>query len=156
MPESQAPIEQVKTTMANPRDRITKVINKIHRRIFTLTKGRLGGTLGGMPIVLLTTTGRKSGRSHQTMVGAPIIDGGRLILVASFGGQPNHPQWYLNLAANGHAVVTLRGHTTEMKARVAEGPEREELWRRLDEVTPAFEKYRGLTTREIPIVVLEP
>jgi deazaflavin-dependent oxidoreductase (nitroreductase family) len=142
--------------VANPRDRITRVVNKIHRTLFTLSKGRIGGRLRGMPIVLLTTTGRKSGEPRQNMVGVPLIDGDRLVLVASFGGAPNHPQWFLNLKARPRVEVTREGRTSPMEARVAEGPEREELWQRVVASNSDIGKHQTQITREIPVVVLEP
>jgi deazaflavin-dependent oxidoreductase (nitroreductase family) len=142
--------------MANPRDRITRIINTVHQTLFTLSKGRVGGTLMGMPVVLLTTTGRKSGQPRRNMVGVPLTDGDNPVLIASFGGQPNHPQWYLNMKADSRVEITRGGQTVPMTARITEGAEREALWARAVADTPDFEKYQAQTKREIPIVVVEP
>src|SRR3712207_9432814 len=72
----------------------------IHRAIFNISKGRIFGKAFGMPLIELVTTGRRSGKERSTMLSVPIVDGDRLVLVASFGGDDRHPTWYLNLQAN--------------------------------------------------------
>jgi deazaflavin-dependent oxidoreductase (nitroreductase family) len=108
----------------------------------------------GSPILLLTVTGRKSGKEQI----APLIfgeDDGRYVIVASKGGRPEHPSWYLNLEANAEVGVQIKGDVFRARARTAEGEERERLWRAMNEIWPHYDEYQTKTTREIPVVVLE-
>jgi deazaflavin-dependent oxidoreductase (nitroreductase family) len=108
----------------------------------------------GSPILLLTTTGRKSGKEH-TM---PLIFGeadGSQVLVASKGGTPEHPAWYLNLEANPEVGVQVKGDKFRARARTAEGEERERLWKSMNEIWPHYDEYQTKTTRQIPVVVLD-
>jgi deazaflavin-dependent oxidoreductase (nitroreductase family) len=108
----------------------------------------------GSTILLLTTTGRKSGK-ELTM---PLIfgeDGGSRVLVASRGGAPEHPGWYLNLEANPEVGVQVKGDTFRARARTAEGEERERLWKMMNEIWPHYDEYQTKTTRQIPVVVLD-
>jgi deazaflavin-dependent oxidoreductase (nitroreductase family) len=108
----------------------------------------------GSPILLLTTTGRKSGKEH-TM---PLIFGeadGSQVLVASRGGAPEHPAWYLNLEANPEVGVQVKADTFRARARTTEGEERERLWKMMNEIWPHYDEYQTKTTRQIPVVVLD-
>jgi deazaflavin-dependent oxidoreductase (nitroreductase family) len=103
---------------------------------------------------LITTTGAKSGRRRTT----PIVyttDGDRLVIIASKGGAPTSPDWYHNLVANPDLTVELPLETFEARARVAEEPERERLYRAQAALMPNFDEYEKATTRKIPVVVLE-
>jgi deazaflavin-dependent oxidoreductase (nitroreductase family) len=142
--------------MADSRDPVIKFINLLHRNLFLATKGRIGGRIGKMEAVLLTTTGRKSGQKRQSMLTSPVQEGDDIILIASYGGGPKHPQWYLNLQSNPEVEVVRGGKTLKMKARTAEPAERERLW---PQVTAAYKGYAGYqekTDREIPVVILSP
>jgi deazaflavin-dependent oxidoreductase (nitroreductase family) len=118
-----------------------------------------GGAVGhdwkeGSTVLLLTTTGRKSGKPRTT----PLIyaqDGPRYVIVASKGGAPEHPGWYRNLEQNPDVVLQVRDQVVEARARTAEGEERERLWRKANEVWPHYDEYAQRTGREIPVVVLE-
>src|SRR5215204_2893418 len=90
-----------------PKDAFYKVGTGIHRAIFNVSKGRIFGKAFRMPIVELVTTGRRSGKARATMLAVPIVDGGRLVLVASLGGDDRHPAWYLNLQANPEVRATI-------------------------------------------------
>jgi hypothetical protein len=79
------------------KDVFFKISTSIHRAVFNASKGRILGKAFGMPLVELITTGRRSGKERSTMLAVPIVDGDRLVLVASFGGDDRHPAWYLNL-----------------------------------------------------------
>lgn len=108
----------------------------------------------GSTILLLTTTGRKTGRQSTT----PLIyglDGENPVIVASKGGAPEHPGWYLNLSKTPEVEVQIKGDRFHARARDAEGEERERLWRRLNEIWPHYDEYQTKTTRQIPVVVLE-
>lgn len=108
----------------------------------------------GSHILLLTTTGRKSGNETT----APLIfglDGENPVIVASKGGAPDHPGWYKNLVAHPEAEVQIRGDVFRVHARTAEGEERDRLWKLMNEQWPDYEQYQTKTDRQIPVVVLE-
>ena len=142
--------------MADSRDPFIKFVNTIHRSVFNLTKGRIGGRIAGMEAVILTTTGRKTGEKRQSMLTAPIVEGDKVVLVASYGGGPKHPQWYLNLSANPEVEITRRGKTQKMKARTATAEERAEMWPRVTQAYKGYAGYQEKTDREIPLVVFTP
>jgi deazaflavin-dependent oxidoreductase (nitroreductase family) len=108
-----------------------------------------------MPVLLLTTVGRKSGRPRtQPLAYTRARDG--YAVIASKGGAAHHPLWYLNLQANPVAEVTVGRETQRVRARDADGDERERLWRQLADVYPGYDRYAQKTSRRIPVVVLEP
>jgi deazaflavin-dependent oxidoreductase (nitroreductase family) len=136
--------------------RITmKILGTIHRWLYRGSDGKWGRTFLGSSILLLTTTGRKSGRS-RTWPLTYLPEGARLIVIASNGGQPNHPAWYLNLRANPRVSVQLGDQTHVMIAQTTQGDERARLWSRVIEEYPAYENYQRKTDREIPVVMLRP
>ncbi|MGO9558622.1 MAG: nitroreductase family deazaflavin-dependent oxidoreductase [Acidimicrobiales bacterium] len=139
----------------NTKDMLFKGFTDFHRSVFLASKGRVAGHLMGMPVVMLTTTGRKSGKVRHNMLTTPLELGESFVLVASYGGDDRHPTWYLNLAANPHVEATMRGRTRKMLARVAEGDERSDLWERLIAAHANYGGYQKKTEREIPVVVLE-
>jgi deazaflavin-dependent oxidoreductase (nitroreductase family) len=123
--------------------------------IYRATDGRICGHELGLALCLLTTTGRKSGLSRTS----PLIfvaEGARVVLVASQGGLPTHPMWFLNLRANPEVHVQIRAQTYAMRARVADDAERAQLWPRLIAHNPRWAKYQSWTDRVIPVVVCEP
>ena len=133
-----------------------KVGTGIHRVVFNVSKGRIFGKAFGMPLIELVTTGRRSGKERATMLVVPIVDGGRLVLVASFGGDDRHPAWYLNLQANPEVRATIAGSTCTMIARIATNEERAELWPQITSVFEGYARYQGRTERPIPVIILEP
>ncbi len=139
-----------------PKDAFYKVGTGIHRVIFNVSKGRIFGKAFGMPLIELVTTGRRSGKARATMLSVPIIDGDRLVLVASFGGDDRHPAWYLNLRVNPEVRVTIAGSTRTMIARIATEEERAELWPQIISVFEGYARYQKRTERPIPVVILEP
>lgn len=117
--------------------------------------GRLNTTFA-WPCLLLTTKGARTGKPRTTPL-LYVRDGDRLVLIASKGGNPKHPAWYLNLRANPEVEVFIDGKTGLYLARDAEGEERERLWSMAVEVYSGYEKYRKRAGgRRIPVVVLEP
>jgi proline iminopeptidase len=126
-----------------------------HVRVYRETNGERGFIWKrGSKILLLTTTGRKSGEP-RTM---PLIfgeDGDRLVLVASKGGHPEHPAWYKNLKAHPEVEVQLKADVFTARARDAEGEERERLWEMMVGEWPPYDDYKERTDREIPVVILE-
>jgi deazaflavin-dependent oxidoreductase (nitroreductase family) len=124
-----------------------------HVRVYRETAGKRGYHWRGTTILLLSTTGRKSGEQRTT----PLIhrtDGDRWVIVASKGGAPEHPSWYENLKANPDAAIEIPGEEVAVRASDAEGEERKRLWELMVEVWPAYDDYQAKTDREIPIVVL--
>jgi len=121
---------------------------------FRANAGQVTGMFSGAPLVLITTTGAKSGKRRTT----PIVyttDGDAVVIIASKGGSPTSPDWFHNLVANPEVKVELATETFQAKARVAEEPEREELYRAQAALMPNFAEYEKATTRKIPVVVLE-
>src|SRR5918999_1066362 len=138
------------------KDAFYKVGTGIHRAIFNISKGRIFGKAFRMPLIELITTGRRSRKKRATILSVPIIDGDRLVLVASFGGDDRHPAWYLNLQANPEVGVTIAGSTRTMIARTASQEERAELWPRITSVFEGYARYQERTERQIPVIILEP
>jgi len=132
-----------------------RILGGVHGRVYRLTSGKVGGRVAGMPVLLLTTTGRKSGQLRTQPLTYTCAGGGYAV-IASKGGAPQHPHWYLNLRANPLAEITVGHNTYKVRARDAEGEEREQLWRRLADLYPGYERYALKTSRQIPVVVLEP
>jgi F420H(2)-dependent quinone reductase len=133
--------------------RVVRVFSSLHRGLYRLSGGKIGGSTGKMPVLLLTTTGRKSGQPRTWPVGY-IRDGDRLVISASAGGEPAHPIWYLNLTAHPRVLVQLGQATIPMDAVAATGAERAPLWSRLVGDFPVFADYQNRTAREIPLVIL--
>jgi deazaflavin-dependent oxidoreductase (nitroreductase family) len=125
-----------------------------HVRRYEETDGEEGYLWNGATILVLTTTGRKSGEPRKF---ALIYDsrGDDLVVVASKGGAPDHPGWYQNLLAHPDASVQVRGERFDVRARTAEGAERDELWRLMNRSWPNYDTYATRTDRVIPVVVLE-
>ena len=125
-----------------------------HLRRYQATDGADGHLWNGVPCLLLTTIGRKSGASLTL----PLIygrDGDRVLIVASRGGAPDHPAWYKNLAAQPRVSVQVAADKFAAMARTAAGDERSRLWNAMAKIWPAYNEYQAKTTREIPVVVLE-
>ncbi|TCJ15954.1 nitroreductase family deazaflavin-dependent oxidoreductase [Rubrobacter taiwanensis] len=136
-------------------ERTLRLASDLHTLVYRLTGGRVAGRFRGGGILLLTTTGRKSGKRRT----APLLyvpDGDALVVVASKGGAPNHPAWWLNLRANPEAEVEVSGRKLRVRATEATGPERGRLWQKAVEAYPPYEDYQKKTSREIPVVVLHP
>ncbi len=134
-----------------------RAVTGLHRAVFRISRGRLLGRAGGMPVVILTTVGHRSGRKRRTMLTAPLVEGDRVVLVASYGGHSHNPRWYQNLLVHPQVGLTMRGTGERpMLARVAGRDERAELWPRIVGAYPGYARYQQRTDRRIPLVVLEP
>lgn len=142
--------------MPNLKDVTVRVVTGLHRAVFRASKGRLANTGFRMPVVELTTVGRKSGKRRSTMLTAPVQDGDNLVLVASYGGDDRHPAWFLNLRDNPEVEVTRHGETRSMTARVASSEEKAELWPRVVASYKGYAQYQTRTDRDIPLVIVEP
>jgi deazaflavin-dependent oxidoreductase (nitroreductase family) len=140
----------------NLKDLVAKGVNDLHRGVLHLSGGRFGSDVMGMPVVELTTTGRTSGQRRTTMLTTPVELGESVVLVASYGGDDRHPNWYRNLQANPDVEITLRGTHRPMRARTATTEERAELWPRVTSRYGGYAQYQTRTTREIPLVILDP
>jgi deazaflavin-dependent oxidoreductase (nitroreductase family) len=131
------------------------LLGEEHVRRYQETDGEVGYIWNGVPTLLLTTTGRKSGQPRTT----PLIharDGGDYLVVASMGGAPQHPQWYLNLVANASAQIQDRSDHIDVTARTAGEDEKARLWKIVAEQWPNYDVYQSRTDRVIPVVVLSP
>lgn len=130
-------------------------MNTAHRAVIALTRGRAGWTVNRMPVLELTTTGRRTGQARSTMLTVPTTLDGSPVVVASRGGDDRHPAWFLNLQEHPDVLVARDGHPpVRMTARVLTPVERAELWPRITQSHPNYAEYQEKTTREIPLVVL--
>ena len=122
---------------------------------FHANAGKVGGPFEGVPLLLLTTTGARSGQRRTTPVGY-MPDGDRLIIFATRGGLPTNPDWYYNLVAHQEATVEVGTETFDVTAAVLTGEERDRLYARQVERAPVFAEYQAKTTRKIPVIALYP
>jgi deazaflavin-dependent oxidoreductase (nitroreductase family) len=121
---------------------------------FRANEGKVGGNFAGAPMLLLTTTGAKSGQQRTT----PLVyskDGENVVIIASFGGAPKHPAWFLNIKAHPEVTVEVGKEKYTARAVVPEGTERDRLFNQQAALMPNFAEYQEKTTRRIPAVVLE-
>jgi len=121
---------------------------------FRATRGVSDGPMAGRPLLLLTTTGARSGQPRTTPL-MYVPDGDRLLIIASNAGAPAHPDWYHNLVAHPHVIVEVGVETFDASAAVVEGAERERLWARIVEQYPFFADHQAKVTRQIPLIALE-
>jgi deazaflavin-dependent oxidoreductase (nitroreductase family) len=142
--------------MANAKDIGARLVTGFHEAVFRISNGRVGNRGFGMPVLALTTTGRKSGKKRTTMLTSPVQDGDAIVVVASYGGDDRHPQWFLNLRDNPDVEITMDGKTRPMRARVASPEEKAELWPRVVEAYRGYGQYQRRTDRDIPLVICEP
>ncbi|HEY2061525.1 MAG TPA: nitroreductase/quinone reductase family protein [Amycolatopsis sp.] len=139
-----------------PTDFTVKAMNAIHRGILKISGGKAGWHVSDMPVLKLTTIGRKSGQPRTVMLTSPIQEGTTIVVVASRGGDDIHPAWFLNLRDNPQVEVSYRGEPTRgMHARVATAAERARLWPLVVADHKNYAEYQTKTTREIPLVLLE-
>ena len=127
-----------------------------HRAVLWVTGGRFPTRVLGMQPVELHHVGRTSGQPRATMLTAPIFEEDRVVLVASKGGHPEHPQWYRNLVVNPDVELEANGRRRPMRARTASAEEKAELWPTIVAAYRGYEGYQRSTERDIPVVILEP
>jgi deazaflavin-dependent oxidoreductase (nitroreductase family) len=140
-----------------PSDLTLKAMNGIHRALLKVTGGKFGWEAGKMPVLELTTTGRKSGQPRSVMLTSPLQEGDTIVVVASRGGDDTHPAWFLNLRDNPAVEVAYKGAPKQpMRARVANAEERARMWPLVTADHKNYAGYQTKTTREIPLVLLEP
>lgn len=141
--------------MSQAKDTAAKIVNLFHRSLFEISGGRVGGSVAGMPVVELTTTGRKSGQKRTTMLTSPLRDDAKVVLVASYGGDDRHPSWFLNLRDNPEVEILMDGRRRPMHARVASAKEKAALWPKVIARYKGYAQYQTKTHRDIPLVILE-
>ena len=131
------------------------LLGEEHVRVYRETDGETGYLWNGAPILLLTTKGRKSGEPRTIAIIFTAYKDG-WVIIASKGGSPTHPKWYLNILDDPHVQVQVKGDIYEAVARTAESPEREAIWAEAVTTWPSYDIYQSRTDRRIPVVVLEP
>jgi deazaflavin-dependent oxidoreductase (nitroreductase family) len=134
-----------------------RIQQPLDRLVYRCTRGRttLSTLLSGVELVMLTTTGARSGQP-RTLPVLGLADGEAIVVIASNFGRPHHPAWYHNLRADPRARVTAGGETRALRARELTGAERERWFARGAAIYPGFERYRSWVARPIPVLRLEP
>ena len=140
------------------KDAQLKTMNVVHRSLLAVSGGRIGSTMGNMPVFKVTTTGRTSGTPRTVMLTSPVHDGDTFVFVASKGGDDRDPDWYRNLVANPEFTVEPAdgGEVMTLVARTASAEEKDELWPRIVEAYKGYAGYQKKTDRDIPVVIAEP
>jgi deazaflavin-dependent oxidoreductase (nitroreductase family) len=133
----------------------TRYLGALHRLLYRASGGRIGGQLWDLPVVLLTTTGRRTGKK-RTVPLCSLRDGDDVVVIASYGGRDQPPAWWLNLEANPHAELQTGRTQRAVTARNASPEERRRLWAEVTTRAPGYLEYQRRTTREIPVVILQP
>lgn len=140
-----------------PSDLALKAMNTVHRILLTVSGGRIGWQAAGMPVLELTTTGRRSGERRSVMLTSPVQEGDTIVIVASRGGDDRHPAWFLNLRDDPDVEVAMGGEgRRSYRAEVADADERARLWPVITADHSNYAGYQGKTDREIPVVLLRP
>ena len=145
--------EQLKPVERTPGTDIS-LLGEKHVKVYQETNGEQGYLWNGVPILLLTTTGRKSGQPRTIpIIFTPYKNS--FVIIASKGGSPEHPKWYLNIQDNPNVTVQVKAEVFKAAARTAQSPEREVIWSEALKSWPNFDVYQSRTTRQIPVVVIE-
>ena len=141
--------------LSGPARLALKLGSGAHAGVYRATGGKLFGRMGKSPILLLNTVGRKSGRKRTSPL-LYVMDGEDFVIIASKGGAPNHPAWYLNLKANPDATVEVGDREVRVRAEEVDSEEKVRLWQKMVEMYPTYDHYQTKTKREIPLLVLHP
>lgn len=140
-----------------PSDIMLKAMNTAHRALLKVTGGRVGYDAMGMPVLELTTVGRRTGTPRSVLLTAPLQENGHPVIVASRGGDDTHPAWFLNLRDRPDVEVSIKGGPrTPMTARIVTAEGRARMWPEIAGKYANYAGYQKRTEREIPLVVLEP
>ena len=140
-----------------PSDLVLKGMNAVHRALLWASGGRMGREVGGMPVLELVTTGRRSGLPRAVMLTSPLREGAAYVVVASRGGDDRHPAWFLNLRDEPRVQVAVQGGSrVSMIASVATPDERARMWPQIADRYRNYAGYQRRTQREIPLVLLRP
>jgi deazaflavin-dependent oxidoreductase (nitroreductase family) len=138
-----------------PSDITLKAMNTVHRLLLGVTRGRKGWFMANMPVLELVTTGRKSGKQRAVMLTSPLQINNEIVIVASRGGDDQHPAWFVNLRDNPKVLVRyMGGDKKSMTARIASNTERETLWPQITTKYKGYGEYQTRTSREIPLILL--
>ena len=143
-------MSQNETPLSSPTDWVSD-----HVRRYVDSDGADGHIMNGVKCLLLTTRGHKSGQLRRT----PLVygqDGDRFVIIASRGGNDSHPAWFLNVEADPEVEIQVLAEHHRLRARIAEGEERTAKWQMMVEIFAEFEEYQKKTSRQIPVVILEP
>ncbi|MFN2199666.1 MAG: nitroreductase family deazaflavin-dependent oxidoreductase [Caldilineaceae bacterium] len=132
-----------------------RTANGLHVGLFRMTSGKFANRVAGMPVLLITTIGRKSGKPHTNPV-VYLRDGENFLVSASSGGMDRHPGWYFNLRNRPEAIIQVGGQTIKAKAAILEGAERNRMYERFKDASSNFVKYEKNTSRVIPVIRLTP
>jgi len=132
---------------------LQNALTRLHSVLYRSSNGVIGGRIFNSPVLLLTTTGRRSGK-QRTVPLLYLMDGCNVALVASNGGAVRHPTWWFNLQARPEAWVQIKGIRRRVKAEQASAAEKERLWPRLTAMYPGYKRYQEITDRDIPVVIL--
>jgi deazaflavin-dependent oxidoreductase (nitroreductase family) len=134
---------------------LIRAMSRAHGSIYRTGGGRVLGRVAGMPVLLLTTTGRRSGKLRTATL-TYFRDGGDILVIGSFGGSDLPPAWWLNLQRDPRASVLIRGTTSKVTARTVTAEEHDRLWPLVTETNPGYARYQKRTRRPIPVVLLTP
>jgi deazaflavin-dependent oxidoreductase (nitroreductase family) len=140
--------------VAARRNALVELFWRVHPKLYGWSAGRIGGSIMGLPVLLLTTKGRRTGQPRTNAL-MYLPRGENFVVIASYLGEPRHPSWWLNLEAEPNATVQVRGTHHAVRAREAKDAEREELWRAATDKVSDYDEYQARTSRRIPVVVLE-
>jgi deazaflavin-dependent oxidoreductase (nitroreductase family) len=132
-----------------------RIFMALHIFFYRLTSGKFGGKVQGLPVLLLTTRGRKTGKMRTIPLGYFKEDGG-YVITASNAGFDTHPAWYHNLRSNPRATIEINDQRYEVRAEIAADGQRDQLWTRLITLAPGYANYEKRTSRKIPLVILRP
>lgn len=131
-----------------------RIASRLHAAVYKRTGGRVGSRWFGAPVIALETVGRRSGKTRSVPV-LGLRDGDAFVVIPANAGSDRPPAWWLNLRAAGSAVAVVRGERVPVRPRVADGAERERLWKAYARMYPQVDDYTRFTDRELPVVVLE-
>src|SRR6266446_1714307 len=132
---------------------LQNAVTRIHTLLYRSSNGVIGGRIANSPVLLLTTTGRRSGR-QRTVPLLYLMDGANVVLVASNGGAVRDPTWWLNLQTTSDAWIQIEGIRRRVKVERASAVEKQRLWPRLTAMYPGYKRYQEITDRDIPVVIL--
>jgi len=132
---------------------LQNVVTRVHSVLYRSSNGVIGGRLANSPVLLLTTTGRRSGK-QRTVPLLYLIDGVNVVLVASNGGAVRHPTWWLNLQTTPEAWIQIKSIRRRVRAERASAAEKQRLWPHLTAMYQGYERYQRITDRDIPVVIL--
>lgn len=134
---------------------LQNALTTIHTFIYRNTNGVIGGTMVNCPVLLLTTTGRRTNKA-RTVPLLFLTDGDTVALVASNGGATKHPTWWLNLQSKPEAEIRIKGTQKRVRAEKASAEDKRRLWPLLTAMYPGYKRYQEITNREIPVIILRP